>query len=1414
MTTEHRLWHTRSVNCDTRALFPLGGVPMTEEARKAVYAFEIQSAYLHNNALTFSNWRTDDRAPPVVAAAQYLFPVFLEFVARCFGRLSQDLEWLEKGWRELIESTEDPTTKSDHQMKFAQLIADKKAGNKLFLFHETLQTAQAAAEIAIYGYRFWFFNHEGVVDGHQAWKDMVVESEKSRSSKDHADLPWKKNLRDQVEYHKNVARLNNITEGGSETLTGITHPKSPCHPNQCFGFLPLVNRVDARPGCKLATVQRQVQSYFDFDEQTFDPPRRELMYRIDTAEVLAGNIPAKLLPGVQAEMAMSDIILCILEFDSTATGAGASDEEEEEQSSSSEDDDLIRLLNIQQMKKACELLGVDNEVYINDDVHQPTAEEEAAAPSGNTLKFVNGGNYSQEAQKHMNPYTPLHDQGEELMKNVRAFCVDEQSPFTREQKDVLARWQTIKVNNRQARVYAVHARSADNPTMSAPMVGVHSARDHGQLYAAKNAFTLQHRDHEMSLFCNWEAKRLLEYLVGFKSCNSCLLDLWLKYRFDAFNCDCGRTHQHSMQVSYCGGTGKSFIFKIIIWCSITDTAYVVAYNSEKSFADCNQNQHDRAIFRHEGSETALMDQQSPAHALLKMQLADNTQSYQILQVMDKEPYRKSITGKVNMVSVVFIARNSDGKRQIPPAMKSRFHIAFVPEKPEQLKKLIKLYLSEISQGSIYQDQMKTQLMAKHQTLQGIVAELEKMIHSRALCEVSTHLAGIFFSFVLNKLFAAHPSKQNVRAYERAVTLARVNAITDAIAKVWFYEGAPLAGQDIDLNAGRPFLERFFFVGLDHCIAALGDLLQLFFNSWLTTFAQAMPRLTRARIDKEFDGTIVTPPPDHYKPHNGDHYIWFYKREDLAKTLLWIVHNKTDKENAIPVTMADFNMLYDSNIVIQSPNQMTPDPPIPGDPAANIGARNTPRQVAAASAQATKRALRLYPGNNNNNNNSAVDDDEANYTGSFTSLPLFTKFQTDHKDLVPLTENKSGVLYGIAVHFGAKTWAEDPEVLTDTFITQFLNHKHQLPGKYTCRPDSQVACLKKTITFPGPDVDAPSFRFPTQASYADSLIASLPEYAHLLKKIYGDTGGTLNTDFESWALRTHNAELQIAPANKIPAKTVTTTRVIERAFNNLHRQQSGVSSAAFAHLHPRFAAALDPVQQVYFAGTNLSLYRETVKENRSHAEYRLLYDDVTGQVLRKSAALKPEDDYDFPDRFVFIESKKRYVWEFEEFAPWQIRITPADSRPELLQQAPTSPFESPTFYLVDEFPLNDAWHEHAFQHNVACMKIFFVHSKIYAAILQVRLRFAPGSANEDRTSQTYPETWLNMKLLDDDDEQEAPLEEEEEEVYGDIQRKRRRGSPANESSRKRPRRQENPFYEDNDGDFASIAATVFVGQPLR
>jgi len=271
----------------------------------------------------------------------------------------------------------------------------------------------------------------------------------------------------------------------------------------------------------------------------------------------------------------------------------------------------------------------------------------------------------------------------------------------------------------------------------------------------------------------------------------------------------------------------------------------------------------------------------------------------------------------------------------------------------------------------------------------------------------------------------------------------------------------------------------------------------------------------------------------------------------------------------------------------------------------------------------------------------------------------------------------------------------------------------------------------------------AFVFPVENELAKLSMETLSPYAHLLRKMVYSSN-KLATDFDTWALAQHHEKLYISADTTLPRDAVLTTEIIERAFDELRARLGGNDVVE---------------REVFFAGTDLRLYLETVREDRPISQYVWLYRNVTQQMIAASASAECDADYDFPRDLLFIESVQRFVWEEREFEAYQCTVT---SAAQVL--APRK--DGVIFFLVSVFQQED--HnlcQLAFEHNVRCMKMSFPHSVVYQLILQVRLRYSTGK-ERPREPKNYPNDFLDravpVPVMDDDDdngsEQERPANE--------------------------------------------------------
>ncbi len=1097
-----RLWNTRTANCDTSSVFPVSDLSHEEmrmTMRSPAFVIEIPCAALMKDALSLSHFRNDLDRGDEVDALKYILPVFFEFVARCFGRLDKDYQSRKD---DLQITVDDETADKEIRDCAAQKINEFEhlyfSGDILNYLKETLQDS----EEKIYGYRFWLLNRFMMVNTNLVWNEMLNEataqSQKLKMPISARGDQWRLNLTDRTTYIKYAICLNNVAQDNtaSVTLDTFSNPRSPAHPNRSFAWPQLVLRQNLG-GAELHAMQKNAAKYWIDDFSTFSPLPVKQFYRIDASEAQS-PLGLKLLPHVQVEMAMADTALWFLSFDVNENA----DDKDEKTVDMDRGDDEDDLLSLREDKDAMEDMLNRNSFRLWDIDEEPALKKRKQEPEIR-LNFINGGDYANESQRKMDPYKPLNQQAEILMAGVRAFGnmpaqaadVNDRQVLTVNDRQVLTRTLYVLCRNRMWRMYKVLARHSENIAMSESMKAIHTARMEQGLYAQKHVFTIQQYDSTMPLFCNWEGKRLVEHYVIFQSSVPCLLDLVLKYRFDAFNADETRVHQHLIQQSLRGGAGKSFLLKTVgVWCSIPGTAFALAYMSDKCWADPSRNQNDMAIYNHECKESTLFNSDDEAHKLLKTMLSENTFSHSVL-VIDPPP-RKTVISNVPMVCVWFGCRNE--KRGAPKvmsdALSSRFDIRQFRERSGDVLRLINLYLKDVMMGSTQQQQVKDEAAEKHRMLQGLVAEVEKCIASGVVCDVSIHLAGVFFEFVLRNLANLYPGKQSVRYVERAVTHARCNALMDAVAKTWMYEGAPLHGEDIDLERGMPFLERFLYVGVEHCIAAFGDLLGMFFDASILSFANAMSELKKPNAYR--DAKILQLP----NFDRQSEYIWFYTKKGMEQTLLDIILNTTGKESATPITSEHFETLFTSALTIDIP----------------------------AMANTT-------------------------YNAPTVTIPLFRTFIVDVTAIRQLTDSNSGEIHGIAARFG-EVWGRNPAHIADDIVGKFLAHSHQFRRKYTFRPNESVVYTKTTISTQGPKDDATVFKLPGGNSVQKSMLEVLPESEYLLKKSMSNDD-EIPMDFDSWALLQHNKQLQISRSSKIPRAGVLTTQFMERAFKDLRDEIS-------------------------------------------------------------------------------------------------------------------------------------------------------------------------------------------------------------------------------------------------------------------
>ncbi len=352
----------------------------------------------------------------------------------------------------------------------------------------------------------------------------------------------------------------------------------------------------------------------------------------------------------------------------------------------------------------------------------------------------------------------------------------------------------------------------------------------GKYYFAKVA-------ENMSPFVSGE---ILEYInnstIYFTAHLHSELSLYTKYARDAYRMQHRDIHLNAIMISPDGSRGKSWVLTRVQRRMAPDTTVDVAHQSSQSGIDDERNQNGAVNIAEEMDATRVGAKDPRDTNRSNLFRATLTNGERSADTLEYTANGKRVTRhyKVDCISVWLGAANWNKDLVMDSAVQSRFHMRNLESTAGGVEPGNSILEMEM-QGQLLdrtESKIEQHMNYRYTQKQLLFFELEHLIHIGAFTDVSTHMIAIL-AVMAEKAFANKGLEwPNFRDPRRTIILARNNAISGVLDRLFFTEGAKYKGRRIEPEMLQE-IDNALYVNSEHAVAAFGEHIDLYYDRFET-----------------------------------------------------------------------------------------------------------------------------------------------------------------------------------------------------------------------------------------------------------------------------------------------------------------------------------------------------------------------------------------------------------------------------------------------------------------------------------------------------------------------------------------------------------------------------------------------------
>jgi len=331
-------------------------------------------------------------------------------------------------------------------------------------------------------------------------------------------------------------------------------------------------------------------------------------------------------------------------------------------------------------------------------------------------------------------------------------------------------------------------------------------------------------DTSLSVFGSYQRKVLanFEHVSHFNHLHESALTVeW--YSLDAYRFARG-LHSNFAGITEKGATGKSFVWKTLVGLRINGTVITLMYFTDAAMtateSEDSVNMSDAIYILDEAPKAMIIPNAKDDNKQcerLKMVITENEGSVQGF-MFDDNGRRVALTTRVLIMAVFFLSFNASAGA-LEHAVKRRFGIGNMPEAPPESRDTADT-MNQALLDPLEMDTVSRLFKGVHHFKQAVICLMEKLIHAKVLCKVSTDICG-----TLNMALAQAVRRMggfvglDTSPLERLSTTARVMAMTRVFMDAFLVHDDGLVR--VTEEALRDRLEARLFVTVEDYVSAVG-----------------------------------------------------------------------------------------------------------------------------------------------------------------------------------------------------------------------------------------------------------------------------------------------------------------------------------------------------------------------------------------------------------------------------------------------------------------------------------------------------------------------------------------------------------------------------------------------------------------
>lgn len=422
-----------------------------------------------------------------------------------------------------------------------------------------------------------------------------------------------------------------------------------------------------------------------------------------------------------------------------------------------------------------------------------------------------------------------------------------------------------------------------------PYIQLYYANGLKKLKLYSKAATISHKkkDPELSTMANYELMQYSAHLFFGMNSIPKIRQLLEQFRHSVHYSKLNEIRLNLILCSLEGATGKSYQLHQLKEYSIPGTVVFETYRSDKANAVMARDiggsvvcmeEMDLSLLVEPKNSNNVKDTERPRQ--MKEIITSNELHFRVLK-MDANGNRTSIVHSVICPTVFFGASNHPLRDMMSPAAYSRWQLCFTDLEGQGDADRVQQYKAYEDMSTNQQMSKKDDIILESQVLQLMMMELEKLIQCRIIEAPTLDAANLFMILFIKELKKSGIDMAKTRDVVRTILLARIKCMIDAIQSTFFFPGGKHYGKEI-----QPWhfldLEPLLFVTTQHIVSAIGEQIDLFYDSYESQVLNFFRLEWAYRRTHKTDWTFLRSGDSHTKQiiYNYNYATWEYTTKDF------------------------------------------------------------------------------------------------------------------------------------------------------------------------------------------------------------------------------------------------------------------------------------------------------------------------------------------------------------------------------------------------------------------------------------------------------------------------------------------------------------------------------------------------------